>query len=450
MYLPAKHIVTLCAMVCVCTSTLGNSIDTLSSKESIQRFLTAYFKNGGITYINHLTGLKQSEQVQFYLSDNDTVLVEDPITREYVFNILPRDTIDLIDCDTGTSTTEIGYSNIENYIEKKFTQYAKVDIDNNGYTDLVIDAGGVLVIMDMGDKLEGHILNDCPDFHSYCYVKSVTLPDGSNAIILRRNPCTIEYSSLLEYNSVFQKYTPAVSYVVDTTYQIGAKTEMPVDTLYKVISFFDTIPAHSSLTGDSVAKEIRAYRDTVYEHRYNKMDTIVYRYGDFAKYNRRFIREEISKVYFYDHVHISPASMEINKDGTCYLKYAAYDTILTGHANEVLLNELWEYISYIGIKEKNSHYTCMIEAGNPIMQNRYMQNSHMHIYYDDGTVKKFTFNNGIPPMELGYVMNKIFTISMTVNWKSTNEETDIKCPWYWQNEASGSSDNYINNCRCGL
>lgn len=438
-----RFVLLLCFVVCQAKESRANAIDTLSSKESVLQFLAKNFEKGGISVVNHLLGLNQYEKLSFYLSIPDTIYVEDPVTREITATLIPRDSSYLKAYDTSTLIPGWSYSSISYGIENHLTQYSKVDIDNNGYTDLVINAGGVLVVMDMGNRLKGHILLDIPDFQSYTYIRSLPLQDGTNALLMRRNPCTILDNSRLSH------LTPRIAFITDTfitdtvNERSGTGHVPKIDTLYKVITMTDTLPC-CSCKDDTAKPKVYIYHDTIYAERYNKIDTIVYQFGDFSHYNDHFRPEGIQKVCYYDDLGINTTSIEINKNGICYLKYSAYDTILKGGIEKAMQDKLWNYISYAELRHQKSNYSCWGEAGDPIIQT-----CVLYIYYDDGTVKKFTFQQGGPPMGLGHVMKKISDISNAVNWERTNEDIDIACPEYLEDIPGKRPDNTVYNCRCG-
>jgi hypothetical protein len=366
----------------------ANKIDSLTSREAVRKFLVEHFNERGILGINRCIGISPAKRLGiFFPIPYDTIEIEDPVTREFVLRTMPRDTSYLWRKTTKEYPLHIPPENILNAMEMRNWQFYKADIDGNGFTDILVDIDtyGVFTMMDMGDRYEGHILGDSYDFHSYAFRDFITLPDGSNALLLRRNPCTLD-------NRSFKNKT--ITYLTRP-----GNDNMRMDTLYKIVMIADSI--YKCRTGEF--SYLKIISDTVDIKRYNKTDTIVFKFNGFARYNSQVNQLSIDKIgyYFYG------SCMEIHKNGEGFLRDTNYDTTFFAQLGSNQLSELWDYATYLNIQsgEYDSQGALNRSAGAFVL------------YFSDGTEKELVFSTGIPPMGLGYLSVKLAEAGYEMDWQ---------------------------------
>lgn len=351
-----------------------------------------------------------------YLSTPDTIEVEDPVTRAIHKKNFPKDSNGLRTVDVQNriyDTTVCQY--IVRLLDIKTWHIHKADLDGNGYSDLVIDidTAGVTVVMDMGNRFEGHILLDNRDFISYSFKGFMTLPDGSTALLLRHNPCTLAERS---------KGPAIVSYITENVTDVmDGKGIIKTDTLYKVITMIDSIYLWK---GDVPSYSHRwVNSDTIDMRRYNLTDTIVYKFNAFVKYNPNPLHADIAKISYhqlYEYNHKDNACVEINANGECYLHYDGYDTTFSARVDKTKLKNLWDLAEYLDIKLNNYSdpgNNAAVRYGNVFV-----------VHFGDGTTKEIVFGKCIPPIGLGYLSEKIADISINVDWQPSEKCVDDLCP----------------------
>lgn len=391
----------------------ANEIDTLSTKESVKKFLAANFTEGTMHYYSRCGQISKTLKIPLYLSQPDTILVEDPISFEFIPKTIPRDSTSLHYWDTGTIPLVLPYETIAYLIDKHPYNFYKVDLDYNGYTDLILDinSGAVLIVMDMGNKYEGYALTDMIDFHSYSFLDFIPLPGNATGLLLRRNPSTIENN--VDFG--FDNLPRHVTYITDTLNKnTGPSSAMKIDTLYKIISVTDS--ARCGGWVDSVI--VTTYSDTVDVRRYKVVDTLVYKFNTFVKYNSRYQPASISKItYRNTHWNGNCACMEVQKDGLCFLAYAKFDTCFSAILDSTILNTLWNYMAHISIK---SDYT----TNNDYNSQLYEMNIFT-FYFDDGTVKQLRYADTLPA-GISYISEQLSTISRNLQWQGS-ETRNFKC-----------------------
>lgn len=378
--------------------TYASKIDSLTSLEAVQKFLVEHFNERGLLGINRCINISPAKRLGIYFPiPYDTMEVEDPVTREFILRIIPRDTSYLWRKTPKEYPLHIPLENILNAIEMRNWQFHKADIDRNGFTDMLvnIDTYGVFTIMDMGDLYEGHIIGDNYDFHSYSFKEFMQLPDGSNAILLQRNPCTLD-------NRSFKNKT--IAYL---TRPGNDNTRM--DTLYKIVTIADSI--YKCRSGEF--SYLKIISDTVDMMRYKKTDTIVFKFNGFAKYNTQVNQMSITKIGYY----FRGSCMEIHKNGESFLRDTNYDTTFFAQLGSSQLSELWDFATYLNIQsgEYDSQGTLNRSAGAFVL------------YFSDGTEKELVFSTGIPPMGLGYLSVKLAEVGYDMDWLpiKKNNNTDV-------------------------
>lgn len=401
----------VCLFVCLFVNGYAGAIDSLTTKEQIQKFLVDKLGENGVISLSACADVTQSLRSRLYLFGFDTIMVEDPITNEMMPTPMPRDSSSLQGVDHRRSI----YFPIENIVEimsRRPWQFYKSDIDQNGLTDMAIniDSGGVIVVMDEGSKIEGHIPWDAPDFSSYSFKGFTSLPDGSKALLLRHHPCTLEE----------QTSGLTVSYVTDTISLPGTATAaIKIDTVYKIITRVDTLCVCPHINKVS-KQEVYIISDTVDMKRYRLTDTVVFKNGGFAKYNPKSKPAGITKIGYYHFAYGAYQDcMEVNRNGLCLLQYGGYDTVFSANLDREHLNELWDFMSYV-----NSDPVFQEDANGATPKDR---GGMFVIQFDDGTVKEMPFGRGAPPIGLGYLSKKLSDVSDAVNWQSSKTNS-VDCP----------------------
>src|ERR1044071_9850392 len=218
-----KYGLLICLLILALQKGYANSIDSLSTKKEVQEFLIVHLGKTGIIFQHSCATISQAPKIPIYLSIPDTTMVEDPVTREAIKVAMPRDSGSLSTWDT--AIRPVNYSLDEEItwrIKKHLNRFDKLDIDGDGDTDLVADAGILLILVDMGDRIEGHMFTN--NVTALLFRDIISLPDGSRALLVTHNHefCTPPPDAQMED-----------VYVTDTTID---STVMPavmkIDTLY--------------------------------------------------------------------------------------------------------------------------------------------------------------------------------------------------------------------------
>jgi hypothetical protein len=161
----------------------GQGIDTLTTTQDVQAYLIGNLYRSSTRFFSRPCDLSLEQLVkQMYtraLSTVDTYDLIDPVNGKHVLRT--------VQLDSGyvhpeifqyTEQTNKSPQDIINILAKTPYRFYKCDIDGNGRTDLVIDAGTTVVIMDVKDSLEYHYFSD-PDFPALFASKGILkMPDG--------------------------------------------------------------------------------------------------------------------------------------------------------------------------------------------------------------------------------------------------------------------------------
>ncbi|MBW7914130.1 MAG: hypothetical protein H3C54_10665 [Taibaiella sp.] len=349
-----KYNLLLCMLLSCLHRGYANKIDSLTTKEEVQAFLAANLGESGVAFPLYCVDISQTEKIKMYLSED--ISVEDPVTREVVLRTRVSVEPDSNDnCCKDYPFVNEKFSDIAPLLNNDSFRIYKADLDGNGYTDIVVDGGIIVVVMDMIDRVEGYMFT--PIQNVLRLEHGISLPDKSNAFLLKYKHC-------------------------------GADTAA--------------------------------------------VDTIVYKYNAFVKYNPHYKSVGIRKINYYfsnssDMVCIERQScMEINKDGRCYLKYAdppfepgRYDTTFSATLDSKQVSELWSLIGYINVNSKKDAYAHWINHG---------EGGTFVFYFDDGTVKRITVWATIPPISLRYLSKNIAGISRELKWSPSLSQPDFECP----------------------
>lgn len=180
--------------------TNANEIDKLSTKEDVQKFLIANLGEEGIIFVRNCVDI-----TQIYRSEK--VEIVDPITRE-----VARTALVYSEPDTNGNYWDFPFVNykfddLPYLMDTGRYQYYKADIDGNGYTDLIVDAGFIIVVMDMVSSIDGYMLPSGLDFKDV-----FSLKDRSNALLLKYKPCgadTDVVDTIVYKFNAFVKYNPS-------------------------------------------------------------------------------------------------------------------------------------------------------------------------------------------------------------------------------------------------
>lgn len=429
-----KYCLSLCIYIGTSTPGYCNTIDTLSSKESVRQFLSDNLS--GIVNPNLFFDLYRTDKKfpniisgQLEKPPPDTYYVQDPVTQEDVMVLMdpapPPDSFSLTRYPDTQGRALYPYDETLWMTEHHEWSFYKKDVDGDGHTDLIIDAGGVLVVLDKGGHYEGHLLTDSPDFYTYNFSRTISLPDGTQALLLKRISC-IDYKTPSVNNEV--------SYITDTT---------SGDTLYKTISTVDSIEYVDHFSGD-IYKRGKVYTQAIDMHKKTVIDTIVYKYNGFAKYNLQKSTKRIVKI-LYQYVQSTDmgndgiTSIEINKDGKCYINYRKNGRALTGVANSNTIKDLWNFTEYADISSYESNYSCWID---------HYVGCVFVVYFDDGTAKGTSFQGFKTPIALGYLSQKICDISFAIDWQLADGPMDISIPGRSVLIDEDSTYDDFNNCDC--
>ncbi len=141
-------------LVCLCMvhTACANAIDSLETKEDVMKFLSSHFG-------------KEYENYSLFFDNNGGAKID---TR------LPKRKQDALRAH-----------NEYDRIAHRSNSFYKVDIDNDGETDLVIDAGISMVVFGKGGKYLQLTIESGWSSASYFYKEKITLPDGTPVLLFR-------------------------------------------------------------------------------------------------------------------------------------------------------------------------------------------------------------------------------------------------------------------------
>ena len=183
-----KYVLFVCICVFATFDSLGNSIDSLQTKDDVKRFLSICMSKNE-EYSSQCYNISRA-QSRWYTSD-------DMFSEFFKFDMVAL-------------------------IMDKFPfRIFKTDIDQNGRTDLIVDAGYLFVVMDAGNTYKLHALG-----FQYNFRKALLLPNGSTALLLKH-----------DYNRRIIDLTPQmnvkIAYITDTITRKDASPPVQIiDTLY--------------------------------------------------------------------------------------------------------------------------------------------------------------------------------------------------------------------------
>ena len=214
-------------LVCLISSyeSSANAIDSIKTKEDVINFLHANlendFKNYGINRV--------------FLQKNEELEIDSNISKQLAAHEKRRYRSD---------------------------SFYKVDIDNNGRTDLVLDGEQVYIVMDMGNKyvlntIVGYVYNP-----AYSFKEAIRLPDHSKALLFR--------------NDRWEKYGRNVKTIsrIDTiVYKFNSFIEYREHPAYANIKKIDYYEQPSSESdGSSFNMEININGNAIYEQHSGGID----------------------------------------------------------------------------------------------------------------------------------------------------------------------------------
>jgi len=436
MFFCKKYLLLLYLLFFVIAKGYAGVIDSLSTKQDIQKFLVANFGDKGIICLANCAEISRAEKEKIwhsrYPSHIDSIVTLDSVVHRIVKKVVEGNSnSDLTNSET--RPYNYVYGDVAQIMEKYPYYFYKADIDGNGHTDLIIDAGIVIFVMDMGYKFQAYMLSDSPDWNSYSFKKFFTLSDSTQVLLLRHDRNTPK--------SVAHSYLHGkVTYVTNVSTPKTSSNYKRLDTLYKITTSFDT--RQQQIHGSSSYKTVkRMYVDTTDMKLYNTTDSIVFKYGGFEYYKPGFVLNSISKIR-YNYQSLGDVTgpingctaLEITKDGKCFLGYKEYDAVFSGAVDYMTLMKLWEEISYIDIKSKKNIYRCKSSNG---------EGGAFTFYFEDGTVKTIAFWNYGPPVDIAYLSKELSDISKLVSWhrveKANAQSCECVLPLVYENQQSGNN-----------
>jgi hypothetical protein len=388
------RLLTIILILLLSGSATANEIDSLKKKQDVQKFLAAHLGKTGMINLYRCLEIATAKRIEMDFLRPDTFFVQDPITLEMVKTTLPRDSSFFDNKSTRFQWENDSYDTMTAKMMSKNPHYHfyKKDLDGNKRTDLVVDAGIVIIVMDMGHKFDGHIFAySALKFHGF-----MSLSNGSVASLIKHdhNLCPRPLGETLEN-----------TYLTDT--------------------IIDNTINPPSVKIDTFVVVSRPYRNGP---QCERVDTIVNIYGAFTKYNPQFKPGGISKIiysrvhsFYYGHPSYR-SCIEIARDGRCQLRYFDYDTTYSARLDSARSSELFDLLAYIDVKSKKDNYAYQYK-------NDWETNGggSFTTYFGDGTVKTIHIWEAGPPLGLDYLNAKIAEISDSVTWKATTG-TNFSCP----------------------
>jgi len=352
----------------------ANSIDSLATGDDVRQFLSRHFGTAGFTFLNVVSMLPRTGIWTYYSARPDTlidtIMVEDPVSGKYVTKVSVRVADSAYySCGNFSRPRSYPFDYVSRTMDKFPLNFYKTDIDGNGLTDMVVDAGIIVIVMDMGDRFEGHLISDRADWGSYSFKQFTSLPEGNRAMLLRHdhNPCPRDAAQMTGVNLSFD----------------------------------------SGL--------------------YNLTDTIVFKFGGFAKYNSHYRPAGISKIKYHYRSTFDVSCLagedciEIKKNGECSLQHPLWKAYLKGKLDSSSVCLLMELVAYLDVKSMKERYVCWTDHSS---------GAAFLVYFDDGSEKRIYTWDYCPVLELGYLSRFISGISSTIKWLPSDRHADIEChPW---------------------
>lgn len=423
--------------LCLCITGYASRIDSLETDTDVERFLNENMRETTIINLEQFAEVYRPGYSVFNPSHIDTYEVYDPIKDELVTVIQPHESsTNFFPADTSSLYQVCSIKQLIQWMNVNPWRFYKEDIDNNGYTDLVIDIDwpGVVVMMDMGNRLLGNLLSDRPDFSLYKFSSFLVLENGQNALELKRVPCSRGDNFLMQYKN------KDIIYVTEKATQGNI---VKPDTLYKIIraTTDDRVPYN-----DTNYKDERVYVDTVDMMVSIVRDTIVYRFNAFMKYNNNPMPVNISKIYYhrvYSGGLVSDGCrcIEIAKDGNCKLSFKSMyagknEDVFSAILDSTSLYKLWSTLTYIDINSKKGHLAPITHGTG----------STFIIFKEDGTSYAIPFWGYKPSMDLGYLSKSISDISKQLDWQPSVSDIGFECYLFGFDGENRVDENHPGDC----
>ena len=152
-------------------NTSGNAVDSLKTKDDVQKFLSVTLEKNMTPAI-----FFSADSIVFKMDSNLFGKKLDPERIRYRSN-----------------------------------QFYKIDIDNDGRTDLIVDGAYLLVVLDKGNKYVAKIIDAGPTIEFYGYKEMIKLPDCNNAILLWHQ-IGLDSKAISEIDTLVYKYNGFVEY----------------------------------------------------------------------------------------------------------------------------------------------------------------------------------------------------------------------------------------------
>lgn len=185
----------------------ANEIDKLSTKEDVQKFLASKLSNKGIVFANKCVDISQVQKIRMSLSEK--IEVVDPITGEIIRTEVVSREPDTNDRYWDFPFVSRKFDDIASMLDTGGYQFYRADLDGNEYTDLIVDAGIIIVVMDMVSGIEGYMFSEVP--FSLTFQNIISLPDRSKALLLKYKHCgadTAAVDTIIYKFNAFVKYHP--------------------------------------------------------------------------------------------------------------------------------------------------------------------------------------------------------------------------------------------------
>ena len=367
MNLPLKHILLLAITLFIYNNSYAINLDSIKTKKDLLQLLSASNNSCKVIAIKYFSKISRPEISRTVPAYIDTVYVTDPITQieEKKASYVDAHTI-VIPADTNTFYSGYSKTKLLDLLDTSQVAIHRADIDNNGYTDLIINVNNMatFVMIAHKGKQEIHFLSDSPDFYAYSFIDFIALTDGTKALQLKRIRCK-------------------------------ARNEQ-------------------------------------------SLDTVVYKFNNFMKYNEHFNPNGILKIQY---TYIKGTGLgedgarciEINRNGECFgwFNYRLFFTTI----DSSMLTPLWNMIAYIKVSTKNGHMLHINHATG----------CEFTIYYNDRTKVTIPYWGFNPPMDMGYLSKYITDICKHINWQPSQENIDIGCTQYY-NELNNVSNEIPSDC----
>ena len=349
---------------------VANEIDSLKTKQDVQNFLVTHFNNRRVIAPHACGDIWFPDKKYDEDFRSDTTMVEDPLTGKMVKVPLKIEYDSTDPCFYKPDDNLYhSFAEVSKEMREHELSFYKADIDGDRQTDMVIEAGLIMVVMAIGDSFQAHALTMHPGLK---FEGFVSLLDNSTAMQLRHDHALCE-------------------------------TE---------------------------------------EKRCGKVDTLVYKFNGFARYNPNFTTAAISKIDYYFHNSFGVMCreryncLEINKNGQCYLTSRNQQQYFAATLDGEKLSKLWNLIEYANVRSRKEWYGIASAHG---------EGGKFAVHFEDGTTKFISVRFYPPPLGLNYISKNISDISKELEWRPSQKPGGFDCPCTY---SFSDSFGRLNPCEC--